>query len=72
MPKWEGTILTANGQELTATITDPVFARRLELGHLPKPPCLITVSLSLPWRPANWHQVDPCWKLIAGVVELSE
>lgn len=27
----------------------------------------------MPWRPADWRGGgDPCWKLIAGVVELPE
>ncbi|HBB31076.1 MAG TPA: hypothetical protein DDZ80_22405 [Cyanobacteria bacterium UBA8803] len=70
--KWEGSIVTANGQQLTATITDPVFIRRLELGYRPTNQYLVTVSLSMPWRPDNWEEDDPCWKLIAGVVELPE
>ncbi|MFB8790771.1 MAG: hypothetical protein U7123_18425 [Potamolinea sp.] len=70
--KWEGSIVTMNGQRLTATITDPVFTRRLELGYRPKNSCLVTVSLSMPWRPADWEGDDHCWKLIAAVVELTE
>ncbi len=31
------------------------------------------ISLSLPHRPSDdWEGDDPCWKLIAGVIELSE
>jgi len=30
------------------------------------------VSLSMPWRPDDWEGDDPCWKLIAGVIELPE
>lgn len=70
--KWEGSLVTDNGQRLTGTITDPVFIRRLELGHRPQSPCLVTVSLSMPWRPPDWEGDDPCWKLIAAVVELPE
>lgn len=68
--KWEGSLVTATGQRLTAMITDPVFIRRLELGYRPQNPYLITVSLSMPWRPTDWEGDDPCWKLIAAVVEL--
>jgi hypothetical protein len=68
--KWEGSLVTTTGRRLTATITDPVFIRRLELGYRPQNPCLVTVSLSMPWRPADWEGDDPCWKLIAAVVEL--
>jgi hypothetical protein len=70
--KWEGSIVTQHGQRLTATITDPVFIRKLEFGYKPQKACLVTVSLSMPWRPDDWEGDDPCWKLIAGVVELPE
>lgn len=70
--KWEGSLMTSTGQGLTATITDPVFVRRLELGYRPQNPCLVTVSLSMPWRPNNWEGDDPCWKLIAAVIELTK
>lgn len=71
--KWEGTLVTEYGKELTATITDPVFVRRLELGYRPQQTCLITVSLSMPWQPEDWEKEEnPCWKLIAGVIELSQ
>lgn len=68
--KWEGSLVTTTGQQITATITDPVFIRRLELGYRPQNPCLVTLSLSMPWRPSDWEGDDPCWKLIAAVVEL--
>ncbi len=68
--KWEGLLVTTSGQRLTATITDPVFIRRLELGYRPQNPCLATVSLSMPWRTADWEGDDPCWKLITAVIEL--
>lgn len=51
--KWEGSLVTTTGQRLTANITDPVFVRRLELGYRPQNPCLVTVSLSMPWRPSD-------------------
>jgi hypothetical protein len=70
--KWKGSIVTQNGQRLTATITDPVFIRKLELEYRPQKACLVTVSLGMPWRPDDWQGDDPCWKLIAGVVELPE
>jgi len=70
--KWEGTIVTENHQRLTTNITDPVFVRKLDLGYRPRNYCLITVSLSMPWRPENWEGDDPCWKLIAGVIELPD
>lgn len=69
--QWLGTIQTVNGQILVdASITDPVFVHKLEAGQQPKKSCLVTVSLSIPWRPSNWEGGDPCWKLIAGVIDL--
>ena len=39
----------------------PEFVERLESGG-PQKPCLITVSLSLPFRPhENWSGGDPCY-----------
>ncbi len=71
--KWEGSLVTEKGQILRTTITDPVFVRKLELRYRPKNSCLVTVSLSMPWRPDDWEEDGlPCWKLIAGVVELPE
>jgi hypothetical protein len=69
--EWRGTIQTTNGRSLTkAKITDPVFVKKLETGYQPKSNCLVTVSLSIPWAPPDWEGEDPCWKLIAGVIEL--
>jgi hypothetical protein len=32
---------------------------------------LVTVSLGMPWAPSSqWEGEIPCWKLIAGVIEL--
>lgn len=71
--KWEGSIIAGNGQKLTATITDPAFIRILDLGYRPKHPCFVTVSLSMPWRPVDWKDNEqPCWKLIASVIELRD
>lgn len=70
--KWKGSFITDTGLQLTdASITDPVFVKKLELSYRPQNPCLITVSLSLPYVPVDWEGDQPCWKLIAGVIELS-
>ena len=71
--KWKGTLINNFGYKLeNASITDPEFVERLESGDRPQKPCLITVSLSLPFRPhENWSGGNPCWKLIAGVIELA-
>ncbi len=69
---WRGSLQTSNGQALRdAKITDPVFAEKLESGYQPTGSCLVTVSLSMPWAPQdNWEGEEPCWKLIAGVIEM--
>jgi hypothetical protein len=69
---WRGTIKAANGQSLVkAKITDPLLLDRLNQGDGPTNPCLVTVSLSMPFAPSDdWEGEPPCWKLIAGVIEL--
>lgn len=69
--EWRATIQSSNGQRLErAKITDPVFVEKLGAGSQPKNRCLVTVSLSIPWAPPDWEGEDPCWKLIAGVIEI--
>ena len=51
-------------------ITDPVLLNKLESGYQVSDYCLVTVSLSMPFRSDDSWEVDPCWKLVAGVVEL--
>lgn len=71
--RWRGTLITNTGAQLTnASITDPVFTKKLDCGYRPHHPCLVTVSLSMPHRFEDWEEDDPCWKLIAGVIELFE
>ncbi|WP_198648425.1 hypothetical protein [Cyanothece sp. BG0011] len=71
---WKASIIINNGQQLRdVNITDPEFIERLETGYRPNNPCLVTVSLSMPYRPPHWKKEgNPCWKLIAGVIELSD
>lgn len=70
---WKGTIVGKGGEYLAdANITDPVFVEKLDAGYRPQTPCFVTVSLSMPWRPSDWEGEDPCWKLIAGVIEADD
>lgn len=70
--EWKGTLKTSSEQNLIeAKITDPVFVKKLESGYQIKGEYLVTVSLSLPWAYDNWEGEPPCWKLIAGVIEIS-
>ncbi|AMA08918.1 dual OB domain-containing protein [Picosynechococcus sp. PCC 73109] len=69
---WRGSFQTTQGQVLRdAKITDPVFAEKLEAGYQTTGNYLIIVSLGMPWAPRDdWDGEAPCWKLIAGVIEL--
>ena len=70
--KWHGRMITTGGARLDARITDPIFVERLERGHQPGNRCLVTISLSMPYRPDSWQEeTTPCWKLIAAVIELT-
>ncbi|MGB5714362.1 MAG: hypothetical protein WBM44_26050, partial [Waterburya sp.] len=70
---WKGCIENDVSSKLKeATITDPEFTNKLNSGYNPQKPCLVTVSLSMPHVPfEGWEGGNPCWKLIAGVIELS-
>lgn len=69
---WRGSLQGVKDQILRdAKITDPVFAEKLEAGYQPQTSCLVTVSLSMPYRPhSDWEGEAPCWKLIASVIEI--
>lgn len=70
--EWKGTLETSSGKHLTdAKITDPVFVKKLESRYKITGDYLVTLSLSLPWAYDNWEGEAPCWKLIAGVIEVS-
>ena len=69
--KWKVSFSTVNGARITCMLTDPVLTDKLETGYVPCPHALLTVSLSMPYRPPNWEGAGtPCWKLVAGVIEL--
>ena len=62
---------TVSGARMTCMLTDPLLMERLETGYVPSPHALLTVSLSMPYRPPDWKaEGTPCWKLVAGVIEL--
>jgi hypothetical protein len=71
--QWKGSFSMRNGLSFTElTITDPILLNKLDQGYEPEAPCLITLSLSMPREFDGWTgPPKPCWKLIAGVVELS-
>ncbi|WOD37214.1 dual OB domain-containing protein [Nodosilinea sp. E11] len=71
--KWKGTFVTRGGYSLKeATITDPEAVDLFRHGIYLNEPCLITVSLGMPFSPPGWDgPANPCWKLIAGIRRLS-
>jgi hypothetical protein len=70
-PTWQG-IMAIGDREPAIRITDPVLVGKLSAGYVPSPACLVTLSLSMPYKPADWPEDQPpaCWKLIAGIIEL--
>jgi hypothetical protein len=68
---WKG-VVSSGERELELTITDPAFCEKLNKGYEPSTSCLLTMSLSMPYKPPEWEEDEPpvCWKLIAGVIEL--
>jgi len=70
-PSWKGSI-TSGRRKLDLSITDPAFAEKLNSGYEPAGPCLLTMSLGMPYKPPFWREDEElaCWKLIAGVIEL--
>lgn len=71
--KWKASFSTRGGYLLSnITITDPELFDLLDNAIYPEGPCLITMSLSMPHEPEGWTGPrQPCWKLIAGIIELS-
>lgn len=70
-PTWQGVFPMGNC-ELAIRITDPVLVGKLNAGYRPASSCLLTMSLSMPYKPPDWsaERSEACWKLIAGVIEL--
>ena len=70
---WKGMIVSG-GRQLGVTITDPVFSGKLDRREQTSPSCLLTMSLSMPYKPPDWgdDREAVCWKLIAGVIEISK
>ncbi|MBN2018852.1 MAG: hypothetical protein JW749_01355 [Sedimentisphaerales bacterium] len=68
---WKG-IISSGRRVIEVKITDPVFSEKLNKGHNPPSSCFLTMSLSMPYKPAEWDKDEEpvCWKLIAGVIEL--
>jgi len=68
---WKGVLLSGE-RTLELTITDPAFCAKLNKGYIPSRSCLLTMSLSMPYKPPEWKEDEPpvCWKLIAGIIEL--
>ena len=71
---WKG-IVPSGGRPLEANITDPILHGRLDRGEGPPTgPCLVTMSLGMPYKPPHWPpDAKPGhWKLIAGVIDITQ
>lgn len=68
---WKG-VVSSGGRALELTVTDPIFCEKLSRGYKPSKSCLLTMSLSMPYKPPEWKEdeLPVCWKLIAGIIEL--
>ena len=69
--KWEASLPAVNGQRMKSKITDLTLIDKLNQGITIGNDCLVTISLGQPWRRSNSDELS-CWKLVAGVIELSE
>lgn len=69
--KWEASLPIASRQRMKAKITDLALIDKLNVGGSFENECLVTISLGQPWRKTDSDELA-CWKLIAGVIELSE
>ncbi len=70
--QWQGHVKLANGEFLeNINITDSSLVKKMYAGFQPPTKCLLLMSLSLPWADDSWKGERPCWKLIAGVIELT-
>lgn len=67
--KWKGSF-SINHVSLVAAITDPAFLDRLNAGYVPSCFCLVVISFSQPWKKPESDDVQRCYRLIAGVIEL--
>lgn len=67
--KWKS-VINSGGTQIMVGITDPIFIQKLTGGHQPSQNCLLTMSMSMPFNPDDRYDSPPCWKLIAGVIEL--
>ncbi|RMF67767.1 MAG: hypothetical protein D6742_06750 [Cyanobacteria bacterium J069] len=67
--KWKGSF-SINGACLTASITDPALLEKLNAGYQPSCFCLLVMSFSQPWKKPDTDDIQRCYRLIAGVIEL--
>ena len=69
--QWKG-VVYSGGRRIELPLTDPVYFEKLNQGYEPSKSCLLTMSLGMPHKPADWEEDEEpvCWKLIAGVIEL--
>jgi hypothetical protein len=69
-PRWRIRFRDKAGNPYSLKITDALVCNRLSRGEKFKSDCLLTVSLTEPWAPADGAKPELCYKLVAAVVEL--
>jgi hypothetical protein len=69
--KWRVFLCDGKGVPLDLKLTDPVILNRLRNSEKIGENCILTVSLATPWSPEGSSQPKRCYKMVAGVVELS-
>lgn len=71
MPKKRVIFRDGNGNELNLPITDSDFMDKFAAVKGKEKNCLITISLGRPWCPPDGSVPLRCYKLAAGIIELS-
>ncbi|MBN1343229.1 MAG: hypothetical protein JXQ73_11150 [Phycisphaerae bacterium] len=68
--KWHASFRNSAGHVMNLRVTDPIFCQKLEWRLEVSPNCLMTISLTTPWRPPDGSEPARCYKVVAGVIEL--
>jgi hypothetical protein len=67
--KWRVSFRDGKGYILDLKLTDPLISDRLRKKENISNNCILTVSLGTPWRKRS-NELEECYKMVAGVVEL--
>jgi hypothetical protein len=68
--RWRASFDDGQANSLYLKVTDAATCAKLdEEGDISRE-CLLTISLAVPWAPADGSQPERCYKLVAGVIWL--